>query len=208
MDNYASVLESYLIPAEEGLMDKIKDAGKRAVEFLKRIKDKLIALFKRIIDKFKKPFNEAKESRDRDTKHKDDILKYQNAISLTIQRMTDCIGYLSKAVGASRLVNESDDASVQRHLDNFYDSLDRAQDASEGMMIDYYYNKEIFEIQKKYATKLEAIKNVFVQEIDLAIKIFSAGSDQKYISNAMVNDLCQANSKFLSLYSKVLNQMY
>ena len=41
MDNYASVLESYLIPAEEGLMDKIKDAGKRVVNFLKSLIDKI-----------------------------------------------------------------------------------------------------------------------------------------------------------------------
>ena len=207
MYNYADTLESYLIPAEEGFMDKVKDTSARIVAWFKALKEKVIAFFKKIIDKFRQggSISEYKAEKER---HSDDVLKFQNAISYTIQKMDVCIGYLSKAVGASRLVYDSDDDTVQMHIDDFERALDSAKEASDKIYIDHIYESEIFHIQKRYATKLEAIKNTFVQEIDLAIKIFSAGNNGTVISNKMVNQLCRANSDFLALYTKVLHHIY
>ena len=111
MNSYAEVLDSYLIPAEEGFMDKVKSAGKAAIDAIIRairwLKDKISSIInkiknlkvydKREIDKIKKESLEAQFQKKRadgwknlyDNEHNDKIAakEEQHAASATLSAM-------------------------------------------------------------------------------------------------------------------------
>ena len=215
--NYADVLESYLIPAEEGLKDAIKNVASKVVQFLTALKNKVIELFSRIIGAFKK--KPAPET-DEDKQAKIDAINLakeladtKKRIALAVTKLNGCIGILSVAVANSKIVRDTDDDKVQSALERFDEQLDGVDELIDTVRLSELSSRDRHELQETYLSKLEAIKNAFVQEIDTAVKIASAANynmsnTASHMSAALSNQLCRANGRFMSVYSDLLNRMY
>lgn len=201
-------LESLLIDGEnliatEGIGEVIKNAFKRVVETLKTIKNKIIEIFSKFVSKIKANTVDVGKEIDAGNKlAREQSLAFKNIIS----NLSQSVGVLSKAVGNARVVDDTSDDSVQSLLKEFDRYLERAN-----KYYDEAFEKQGWKINAKpLINELESVKNTFVQEIDLAIKIYSSANynmanSYSRMSSGLANQLCSANSKFLTIYSKTLS---
>ena len=203
--SYADVLESYMI-AEEGLGDAIKKAGSKIVSVLKGLKDKIVQFFQKIVASIKSKLAKREKSEKKDPPSRGG----QYAIfNLCLNDMQKSLGCLSKAIGASRTVNDTGDDDVQKQIEYFNEFIDKADERidreSEWTVLD---SKIIDGLVKR----AESIKNTFMQEVDLAIRVVDAShynmaQNARHLSPQLANQICSANSKFLKTYSNLLRHL-
>ena len=108
MNSYADALESYLIPAEEGFMDKVKSAGKWIIELFKKSIKFITELIKKLFSKQPK-----KESNDETPQSESSKLKMlcMRALSETDKTMENYIKLyttLNKVINGARFSENRD----------------------------------------------------------------------------------------------------
>ena len=133
------------------------------------------------------------------------IIDFMNQFNAITHKLSNSVGYLSKALGAK---TEDD---MLRHISDFMDYIDPiGEDIADlsgmGVGIQLKRNSKVFhEFCKNNLQKIEAIKNAFVNELDLAIKLFSTGRTIQ--GKELLNKMCTANSRFLSLYTSLVAEL-
>ena len=188
-ENYAETLENYLIPAEEGLMDKVKSAGKVMINSILRFISKLKNLFADLIRKFlnveirkdvaEKEFSE-RDSMRRNGASNRHLERYVNNIDKELKSITLNIPKLEKLSNIKNteeydreITNcpiHSVDESVSYGLDKFFDNISNESnvmlDANllNNMKLTVKYIPELLQKYEKLVRQIEAQSMVYTSE--------------------------------------------